>query len=79
MRHSAAGLIAPVMVKLLRGAMTDENRAQSKTHPAPSQPAGKTGNISDRVQVLREKATDLSQTLDKIEGTLREAQRGSKE
>ena len=59
--------------------MTDENRAQSKTYPGSAQPAGETGNISERVQVLREKAGDLSQTLDRIEDTLREAQRGSKE
>jgi hypothetical protein len=59
--------------------MTDENRPQSETHPGSSQPAGETGDISERVQVLREKAGDLSQTLDRIEATLREARRDSKE
>jgi hypothetical protein len=59
--------------------MTDENRHQSETQPALSQPAGEAGNISERVRVLREKASDLSQTLDRVEETLREAQCDSKE
>jgi hypothetical protein len=59
--------------------MTDENRPQPETHPGSSQPAGETGNICERVQVLREKASDLSETLDRIEDTLREARRDSNE
>jgi hypothetical protein len=59
--------------------MTDENCPQPESHPASSQPAGEGGNISERVQALREKASDLSQTLNRIEDTLREAQHSSKE
>lgn len=79
MRDSAAGLIALLFGRSLRGVMTDENRPQSETHPASSNPARETGNISERVQVLRQKTGDLSQTLARIEETLREAQRDSKE
>jgi hypothetical protein len=57
--------------------MTEENRPQPEIHPGSSQPAGETGNISERVQALREKTSDLSETLDKIEDTLREAHRDS--
>ena len=59
--------------------MTDENRPQPETRPGSSQPAGESGNISERVQVLREKAGELSQTLDRVEETLREARRDSNE
>ncbi|HYJ07037.1 MAG TPA: hypothetical protein VEX43_18045 [Chthoniobacterales bacterium] len=69
MQDSAPALIAPAFGKLLRDFMTDE----------ATQPGEERGSIHDRVQALREKASDLSQTLDRVEETLREAERESNE
>jgi hypothetical protein len=44
-----------------------------------TQPGEERGSIYDRVQALREKASDLSKTLDKVEETLQEAERESSE
>jgi hypothetical protein len=50
--------------------MTD---AQSDSDAMESQPAAETGNISERVRTLQEKASQLSKTLSSIGETLREA------
>ena len=44
-----------------------------------TQTGGEKGSIHDRVQALREKACDLSETLDKVEENLQDAQREAKE
>ena len=69
MQDSAPALIAPPFGKLSRDSMTDE----------AIQPGEERGNIHDRVQVLRQKAGDLSKTLEEVEKTLQEAERESNE
>ena len=42
-----------------------------------AQPGEEKESVQDGVQALREKVSDLSQTLDKVEETLQEAERPS--
>jgi hypothetical protein len=51
--------------------MTQENRSDSAS--TDSHPAPETGNINDRVQTLRQKVSELSETLDVVDQNLREA------
>ena len=78
-KFSSPGLIAPAFGKLLRDFMTEENCAQSAPDAIASQPAGEKGNIRDRVQTLRKKASKLSETLDRVEKSLQEAASEAKE
>ena len=59
--------------------MTDGNRAQSEPNSSASQPVGEGGSLHDRVQTLRERASKLSETLDGVEMSLREAAGEAKE
>jgi hypothetical protein len=56
--------------------MTHESQANSGNE---SQPAADPGSVSNRVQAIREKANQLSETLDRIEKNLQEAAGESKE
>jgi hypothetical protein len=44
-----------------------------------TQPGEAGGSIHDRIQALREKASDLSKTLDKVEETLQDTEREANE
>jgi hypothetical protein len=57
--------------------MAQEN--ESENFPTSSQPPATSGNVSERVQNLRRKASDLSETLDHVEKTLDEVGEESKE
>jgi mannose/fructose-specific phosphotransferase system component IIA len=79
MDRSFSRLIAAMNWNLLLQGMTEENRSQSDFAPTDSQAARETATISDRVQALREKASKLSETLDSVEKSLREAAGETKE
>ena len=70
MNRSLPRLIAPEFGNLLHAGMTQENRPPSDAVSTDSQPATETGNISERVQALRQKASQLSETLDRVEKSL---------
>jgi hypothetical protein len=57
--------------------MAQEN--ESENFPTSSQPPATSRNVSERVQNLRRKASDLSETLDHVEKTLDEVGEESKE
>jgi hypothetical protein len=57
--------------------MTHENASLSEHESTDAQSTPGTANIRDRVQTLREKASQLSETLDRVEKSLKEA--GGKE
>jgi hypothetical protein len=51
--------------------MTQENGSASASTDSP--PAPEPGNIKDRVQTLRQRVSELSETLDVVDKNLREA------
>ncbi len=69
MRDSACGLIALLDGKIVAWVMADET----------PQPGEEKGSIHDRVQKLREEASQLSETFEGVEKSLREAAGESKE
>jgi hypothetical protein len=74
MNASGAPLIAPIIRRRFDTDMAHENNMNSEEE---SQPAST--NIRERVKILQEKASQLNQTLDRVEETLQEAAGESKE
>jgi hypothetical protein len=78
MRDSAPGLIAPKWGNLLLWPMAQENESRFERDSTELESGTETGNIRDRVQRLREKASELAETLDGVEKNLQEAAGQSK-
>ena len=73
MRPSFSALIARPFSKLFGGPMTHEKPSLSENESTDAQSTPGKSDIRDRVQTLREKTSQLSETLDRVEKNLKEA------
>lgn len=74
---SASPLIAPPFGHSCFFGMAEQNPLRSDSAQTEPQSDAGTGSIHERVETLREKASALSETFDRIEKTLLEAERES--
>ena len=73
MGRSFSALIARPLGKIIRWRMSHEKPSLSENESADAQSTPGSANIRDRVQTLREKASELSETLARVEESLKEA------